>query len=119
MVLFLVPSLAFGQEEIEPVVVTGSRIVQALEEIPAPTYVITSEDIEKGHAKTLGELLSTIPGIQTARRGAWTQDDVIYMRGLRIQMLIMVDGVPYYKGSYAEFGNPLDQIGRASCRERV
>lgn len=108
MVLFLVSSLAFGQEEIEPVVVTGSRIVQALEEIPAPTYVITSEDIEKGHAKTLGELLSTIPGIQTARRGAWTQDDVIYMRGLRIQMLIMVDGVPYYKGSYAEFGNPLD-----------
>ncbi len=47
MVLFLVPSLAFGQEEIEPVVVTGSRIYTSLLEFPAPTYVIDRDEIER------------------------------------------------------------------------
>ncbi len=100
MVLFLVPSLAFGQEEIEPVVVTGSRIYTSLLEIPAPTYVIDRDEIERSGASKLSEILERIPGIYSRTRAGSAQEEFIEIRGLTTELLILVDGVPYYKASH-------------------
>ncbi|WP_334138418.1 TonB-dependent receptor [Thermovirga lienii] len=103
MVVGLWAGASFAQEALtlEPEVVTGSRVYQSLEEVPAATYVVTSEDIERSGATELGELLSsTVPGIYISSRNGSTQEDNIKLRGLVTEVLILVDGVPYYKASH-------------------
>jgi len=91
-----------GEEVVilEPEIVTGSRIYTSLEEIPAPTYVIDREEIEKSNAKKLSDILSSIPGIYVTSRSGRTQEDNIKMRGLVTEVLILVDGVPYYNATH-------------------
>ncbi|KUK42237.1 MAG: TonB-dependent receptor plug [Thermovirga lienii] len=103
MVVGLWVGISFAQEALtlEPEVVTGSRVYQSLEEVPAATYVVTTEDIERSGATELGELLSsTVPGIYISSRNGSTQEDNIKLRGLVTEVLILVDGVPYYKASH-------------------
>jgi len=92
-----------GEEVVilEPEIVTGSRIYTSLEEIPAPTYAIDREEIEKSNAKKLSDILSSIPGIYVTSRSGRTQEDNIKMRGLVTEVLILVDGVPYYNATHA------------------
>ena len=92
-----------GEEVVilEPEIVTGSRIYTSLEEIPAPTYVIDREEIEKSNAKKLSDILSSIPGIYITSRSGRAMEDNIKMRGLVTEVLILVDGVPYYNATHA------------------
>ncbi len=85
---------------LEPEVVTGSRIYTNLEEVPAPTYVIDREEIERNGGKNLSEILSQIPGIYVTPRNGRTQEDNIKVRGLVTQVLLLVDGVPYYNATH-------------------
>jgi len=91
-----------GEEVVilEPEIVTGSRIYTSLEEVPAPTYVINREEIEKSNAKKLSDILSSVPGIYVTSRSGRTMEDNIKMRGLVTEVLILVDGVPYYNATY-------------------
>ncbi|KUK60858.1 MAG: TonB-dependent receptor plug [Synergistales bacterium 57_84] len=58
VVFFVGSSVCFAEEaevtEVEPEVVTGSRIYSDLYEVPAPTYVITAEEIRQSGATDLG-----------------------------------------------------------------
>ncbi|AER65812.1 TonB-dependent receptor plug [Thermovirga lienii DSM 17291] len=102
MVVGLWAGASFAQEALtlEPEVVTGSRIYQSLKEVPAATYVVTTEDIERSGATELGELLSsTVPGIYISSRNGSTQEDNIKLRGIVTEVLVLMDGVPYYKAS--------------------
>ena len=92
-----------GEEVVilEPEIVKGSRIYTSLEEIPAPTYVIDREEIEKNNAKKLSDILSSIPGIYITSRSGRAMEDNIKMRGLVTEVLILVDGVPYYNATHA------------------
>jgi len=85
-----------AQEE----VVTGSRLYTDLGELPAPAYVIDREAIERSGASKLSDLLEDVPGIFTRSRSGNTQDEFIEIRGLTTELLILVDGVPYYKTSH-------------------
>lgn len=85
---------------VEEEVVTGSRIYTSLEEVPAATYVIDREEIEKSGASKISEVLDKIPGVFTRTRAGNTQDEFIEMRGLTTELLVLVDGVPYYKTSH-------------------
>lgn len=85
---------------VEKEVVTGSRIYTDLAEVPAATYVLDRETIEKSGASGLSELLSQIPGISTRSRAGNTQGEFVEMRGLTTEMLILVDGIPYYRTSH-------------------
>ena len=123
-VLFLlsVAGQVLAQEEpitVAPELVTGSRLAESLDEVPQATYVITAEEIEKSGAKMLSEVLDKIPGISSLRRSSWSQDDSIVMRGAATEILVLVDGVPYYKPSHgADMFNvdlrsiPLESIER-------
>jgi iron complex outermembrane receptor protein/vitamin B12 transporter len=89
-----------GPVTVAPELVTGSRLAESLDEVPQATYVITAEEIERSRAKTLSEVLDKIPGISTLRKNSWAQDDSLRMRGVATEVLILVDGVPYYNASY-------------------
>ncbi|MGI6774835.1 TonB-dependent receptor [Acetomicrobium sp.] len=101
-VLFLlsVAGEVLAQEEpitVAPELVTGSRLAESLDEVPQAAYVVTADEIERSGAKTLSEVLGKIPGISSLRRSSWSQDDSIVMRGVATEVLVLVDGVPFYK----------------------
>lgn len=83
-----------------PEIVTGSRLSVSLDEVPAPTDVITSSDIANSGAKSLSEILDRVPGISTLTRAGSTQEDNLKVRGLVTEVLFLVDGVPYYRASH-------------------
>jgi len=122
-VLFLlsVAGEVLAQEEpitVAPELVTGSRLAESLDEVPQATYVITAEEIERSGARTLSEVLDKIPGISTLRKNSWTQDDRIKMRGLDLEVLVLVDGVPFMPINYDDMFTadlrsiPLESIER-------
>jgi len=122
-VLFLlsVAGEVLAQEEpitVAPELVTGSRLAESLDEVPQATYVITAEEIERSGARTLSEMLDKIPGISTLRKNSWTQDDRIKMRGLDLEVLVLVDGVPFMPVNYDDWFTadlrsiPLESIER-------
>lgn len=89
-----------GPVTVAPELVTGSRLAESLDEVPQATYVITAEEIERSGAKTLSELLDKIPGVNTLRKNSWTQNDSVRMRGLDLEVLVLVDGVPFMPVNY-------------------
>lgn len=122
-VLFLlsVTGEVLAQEEpitVAPELVTGSRLAESLDEVPQATYVITAEEIERSGARTLSEMLDKIPGISTLRKNSWTQEDRIKMRGLDLEVLVLVDGVPFMPVNYDDMFTadlrsiPLESIER-------
>lgn len=50
-------------KDLARVEVTGSRLVDSIEELPASAYVVTREDIANNGARNLEEALKRVPGI--------------------------------------------------------
>ncbi|MFS4517867.1 TonB-dependent receptor plug domain-containing protein, partial [Delftia tsuruhatensis] len=74
------------------VVVTASGTAVDIKEAPASISVITREDIERKPVTSIGELLSTIPGVTGGLSGTGAQSK-IKLRGLPEKYtLILVDG---------------------------
>ncbi len=95
---------AAGAEQVYTVpeeTVTGSRLATSLEEVPAPTYVITQEQIERSGSRDLATILEqNVPGMYVRQKSGFSQDSQISLRGLTTQVLVLVDGVPYYRSSH-------------------
>ena len=80
--------------ELDPVVVTGSRIPYNLSESPTSVSVITREEIAILPADNISDILKYISGVDVRQRGAHgVQADVGIRGGSYEQTLIMVDGV--------------------------
>jgi len=80
--------------ELDPVVVTGSRIPYHLSESPCSVSVITREEIAILPADNISDILKYISGVDVRQRGAHgVQADVGIRGGSYEQTLIMVDGV--------------------------
>ncbi|CAB5703138.1 Colicin I receptor precursor [Delftia tsuruhatensis] len=74
------------------VVVTASGTAVDIKEAPASISVITREDIERKPVTSIGELLSTIPGVTGGLSGTGAQSK-IKLRGLPEKYtLVLVDG---------------------------
>ncbi|GKS83389.1 TonB-dependent receptor [Acidovorax sp. SUPP1855] len=81
-----------AQAALSTVVVTASGTAVDIKEAPASISVITREDIERKPVTSLGELLSTIPGVTGGLSGTGAQSK-IRLRGLPEKYtLILVDG---------------------------
>ncbi len=94
---------------VEPEVVTGSRIYTELSEIPAPTYVITAEEIAASGAMDLGTLLDrNVPGIFMKKKTGVSQQSEVVIRGITTEILVLVDGIPYYRSSHLADGATVD-----------
>jgi len=80
--------------ELDPVVVTGSRIPYNLSESLTSVSVITREEIAILPADNISDILKYISGVDVRQRGAHgVQADVGIRGGSYEQTLIMVDGV--------------------------
>ena len=78
------------------VVVTGSRQSQALDDAISDVTVIDREQLEAQGARTLGEVLARVPGIQRSANGGPGTASNIFIRGAEARhTLLLIDGVPY------------------------
>ena len=94
---------------VEPEIVTGSRIYTQVSEIPAPTYVITADEVDQSGASDLGDLLDRkIPGIFLKKKTGVSQQSEVTIRGIITEILVLVDGIPYYRSSHLADGAAVD-----------
>lgn len=88
------PVDAEGDNDGKTIVVTATRTSETIDETLAPVTVFTREDIEASQAKTVAELLSSIPGVQFSQLGSRGAVTNMFIRGTNSnQSLVLVDGV--------------------------
>ena len=86
------PSFAQEAVETEQVKVTASRVEQELLDVPMSVSVITKEEIEKKHARTIGDLLADIPGVQINNDGSQGMKRIKIRGEDTFRTLVMIDG---------------------------
>jgi vitamin B12 transporter len=103
--------------ELKPdLVVTPSRMTEALDRTLGSVSVITREDIELSVAEDLFELLRLQPGVDIVRTGGAGTQTSVFLRGSNSNhVLVLIDGVRVSSantGAYAWEQLPLNQIER-------
>lgn len=53
----------------DDVYVTATRVEKELQDVPMSVSVMTSEDIKRSPARTIGELLQDVPGVEIRNSG--------------------------------------------------
>ncbi|MFC1664942.1 TonB-dependent receptor domain-containing protein [Pseudomonadota bacterium] len=98
------------------VIVTATRTPQSIDNTIAPVSTITRTEIEQSGAKSVTELLTGMPGIDTSTNGGYGQPSSIFLRGTNSNhVLTLVDGVRVGSatvGTTAFHLIPVDQIDR-------
>ena len=94
---WLALSLLVGQAhslELNPVVVSATRLEQALSEVLSSVSVITRQDIEKSQAPSLADLLQGEAGFEFGRNGGPGSTTSFFLRGQNsINVVLLIDGV--------------------------
>jgi len=102
--------------EVNPVVVSGSRIEQPLSQVLPSVSLITRQDIDKAQAPSLADLLQGETGFEFGRNGGKGTTTSFFLRGQGSQsVLVMVDGVRVQTDQLAALtmtDMPLSQIER-------
>ncbi len=98
LLIFAGPRISLAQEisgeEIEEVVVTATRLETPVKEVASSITVITSDEIERKHAKTVLEVLREVPGINVTRQGGVGGSSSVFMRGANsFHTLVLIDGI--------------------------
>ncbi len=68
--------------ENEQRVLSASRTLQSVEELPFTIHVVTREEIFKNNYTTLVDVLKTVPGIRVSQPGSALEGETFVMRGL-------------------------------------
>lgn len=102
--------------EINPVVISASRMEQPLSQVLPSVSVITRQDIDKAQAVTLADLLQGEAGFEFGRNGGPGTVTSFFLRGQNsANVALMVDGVRVQAdgvGSLTQTDLPLAQIER-------
>ncbi|RMB08732.1 TonB-dependent receptor plug domain-containing protein [Eilatimonas milleporae] len=95
---------AWDEEDIDTVVVTGTRIPTPLDQIGRSVSVISAAEIEVRQQRFLYDVLQAAPGVQVTRTGSFGSLATVSIRGLDSdQTLVVQDGVVL--NNPASFGN--------------
>jgi vitamin B12 transporter len=79
----------------DTVVVTSSLDTAPRDETPAATSVITGQEIQERQARTLADLIWSVPGVTVATAGAPGQQTSVFIRGANSnQTLLLWNGIP-------------------------
>jgi len=87
-------------QELGEMVVTGTRTERKITEIPAAVGIVTKEVIEESKGWNVGEVLGTLPGVQSqTKNGAYDSHIIIRGAGAKAaygvrEIMIMIDGIP-------------------------
>ena len=76
----------------ETVLVSASRVEKELLDVPMSVSVITREQIEKSPARTVGELLQDVPGVQLSKSGGQGMNRISIRGEGTTRTLILIDG---------------------------
>ncbi len=102
--------------EINPVVVSATRMEQPLSEVLSSVSVITRQDIDKSQAVTLADLLQGEAGFEFGRNGGPGTVTSFFLRGQESKnVVVLIDGVRSQadgNGSLTLTDVPLSQIER-------
>jgi vitamin B12 transporter len=102
--------------ELNPVVVSATRIEQKLSHVIPSATVISREEIERSQAPTFIDLIQGQPGIEIGRNGGPGAVASIFMRGQGgTNVAVFVDGIPVQRdaiGVLKLVDLPPSQIGR-------
>jgi vitamin B12 transporter len=78
----------------QTMVVTASRFAEPEASILAPVNIVTREEISRLQAKTVTEVMRTLPGVETISYGGHGQSASTAVRGgTSAQTLVLVDGI--------------------------
>lgn len=77
-------------------VVTASRSLKEIRDLPFTTYIITAEEIRNQGYVTLVDALRMLPGIRVSQPGSGADGETFLLRGLlgNSYCKILIDGVP-------------------------
>jgi vitamin B12 transporter len=102
--------------EINPVVISATRMAQPLSEVLASVSVITRQDIDKSQAASLADLLRGEAGFEFGRSGGPGSTTSFFLRGQESKnVVLMIDGVRSQTdgiGALTMTHVPLSQIER-------
>jgi vitamin B12 transporter len=88
------PAILLADEVDREVVVTATRVSTASEDVPNPVTVITAEEIEESGARTVAEVLESVPGLEFNALGGIGQQQSLFVRGSDpAHVLVLVDGI--------------------------
>jgi vitamin B12 transporter len=87
--------------ELDPVVVSATRIEQKLSDVIPSASVITREEIERSQAATFIDLIQGQSGVEIGRNGGPGTVASIFMRGQNSNnVAIFIDGIPVQRDAY-------------------
>lgn len=88
------PAQRYPMYEVDPIVVTASRIPSIFSHIARSVLVITHDEIERSPAQSVQDLLKYASGVDLRQRGPHgIQADVSLRGGTYEQTLILIDGI--------------------------
>lgn len=89
------PQAVRAEDQLDPLVVTATRVPKALSRTLADVTVIDRETIERQVAGSVADVLRTVPGVQITRNGDAASTTSVMIRGSNTRhVLVLVDGVP-------------------------
>ena len=99
-----------------PITVTATRFTEPTASVLAPVNIITRKDIEQLHARSLTDVMNTLPGIQVTSYGGRGQQSSGFVRGATsAETLVLMDGVRVNSATMGGFdfsSVPLNQVER-------
>lgn len=115
-------NVAFAEEtpsyDLDTVVVTATKVKQAIKDVPASVTVVTAKDIEKMNVKTVDEALRESAGVFASRsKGLTGTTAAVGLRGFSGsgETMVLLDGQPLnqaYAGSVNWSAVPIQSIER-------
>lgn len=98
---------------LDEVVVTATRTMKEIQEVPSSISVITAKDMEKKNIRTVRDAIGQLPGVYMNRKG---NNSEISLRGFNTtDILVLVDGVQMnstYNSTVNLNDIPVDNIER-------
>ncbi|MYL22121.1 TonB-dependent receptor plug domain-containing protein, partial [Halobacillus litoralis] len=80
--------------ELNPLIVTSSRMTETADEALSAVSVIDREEIEQRQPQSTFDLLQTEPGVDVARNGGRGANNSVFLRGTESDhTLVLMDGM--------------------------
>ncbi|WP_346665360.1 TonB-dependent receptor [uncultured Mailhella sp.] len=86
--------LALAEETVKAgdVYVTATRVEKELQQVPMSVTVMTAEDVRRSGARTVGELLEDVPGVQVQNDGSQGLKRISIRGEDAFRTLVLIDG---------------------------
>lgn len=115
-------SLSFGEQQLDDVIVTGSRAPLTARQSAKIVEVISRDDIHRAEAQTINDVLKLATGVDVRQRGGFgVQTDISINGGTFDQITILLNGIPLSSPqtghNAADFPVSLDDIDHIEVTE--